>query len=630
MAYILGIDLGTTYCCAAICKNNEIVIIPDKHGYRTIPSTISFTENEILIGNNSKNNSHCKNIIYDIKRLIGKKFDNKEIQKDIKYLLYDIIPNNDNNPLIFIKQFMGNEKKYTPEELSSFLLLHIKEYCEHYLGEKIINAVITVPAYFNNSQREMTKLAGELAGLNIMKIINEPTAAALAYGLHILEEKNIMIFDFGGGTIDISILKIENGLFEVKYTNGNNHLGGEDFNNAIFYYCLSEFIKKNKLNNDDVENILKNNKIKRKLKIESENAKKILSLQQNVKILIEVFYNDIDLDISLSRVKFENICDEHFQKCRDLINITMDDINKINILTLNDIILIGGSTKIPKISNILEEICKIKPKNDINPDEAVAYGAAMQGEILKSQIKNSICRDVVLVDITPFSIGIETVGGVMTKIINRHTSIPCTQEYIFSTFSDNQPSCIIKLYEGERHYTHDNNFLEQFELCNIPLMQRGLPQIIVKLKIDSNSILYITAIEKITNTNINVKIGNVKNKNNDEIDKLLSNYDNYKEYDTALSKYDKEKLKLLNLLSELKKFKYDLYFNENNNNANKKTEMINYITDIIKHGTIWFNYTDTYNNNNTNLCHMTQIYDKMYHNITNNIENKLKEYNIKK
>lgn len=546
--YCLGIDFGTTYCCAALFNNGKVEIIPNELGSNTTPSYITFTDEDIYIGEFSKNNigSNYNNTIFDIKRLIGRKFSDKDVQKDLHLYPFKILADNDDNPIIPI--FRNKESKnYYPEEISALILKNIKKFVEEHINCKINNVVITVPAYFNDSQRSATKNAAKLADLNVLRIINEPTAAALAYGLDKMGERTVLIFDLGGGTLDISLLNIDNSeqnVFIVKATCGDTHLGGEDFDNKIMEYCYQEFSKKYKLNIDQLKELLSSQKCKCKLKKEAENAKKILSNSNQVSININNFFNDLDLSIILTRSKFEIICNDYFKKCFIPIEKVLEDSNT-NKNMITDIVLIGGSTKIPKIRQMLKDYFNTEPKIDINPDEAVAYGAAIQCAVL-SNINHESLNNLVLVDVIPLSLGIETSGGLMTSLIPKNTVIPCQIEKIFSTFTDNQPAVTIKIYEGERALAKDNNLLDTFELFNITPAPRGIPKIIVKFSIDPNGILNVTASEKDSNNTRSITIKADKTRFSDELLKNIyqeaesnMNYDIYiKEEINAKNKFE--------------------------------------------------------------------------------------------
>lgn len=506
-SYCIGIDLGTTYSCVGIYRNNKVEIIPNELGNNTTPCYITFMEDENIIGEFSKTqiDTHPLNTIYGIKRLMGKKFTDNLVQQDLRHFSFKIIDDGNDRPLIKID---NNNKKLViyPEEFSAMILTKMKKLAENYINDKICNAVITVPAYFNDAQRNATKYAGELAGLNVLRIINEPTAAAIAYGLdknYNNNNKYILVFDLGGGTLDISLLSIEDNIFMVKATCGDTHLGGEDFDNKIIEYCLMEFSKKMKLSINQIKELLLNPKIKSKLKKEAEIAKKHLSNTNQVIITIENFYNNTNLVVQLTRTKFEILCENEFKKCLIPIQQVLDD-SQINKNDIFDIVLIGGSTRIPKIRQILRDYFNKEPKIDINPDEAVAYGATIQCANLNNL--NNL-NQIILIDVIPLSLGIETVGGIMTTIIPKNTIIPFEMEKTFSTYSDNQPYITIKVFEGEKVFVKDNNLLGTFDLEIAPA-PRNIPKIVVKFYIDSNGILNVSATDLTTNKQQKITISN--------------------------------------------------------------------------------------------------------------------------
>ena len=516
----IGIDLGTTISVVGVYKDGKVEIITNENGERLTPSYVSFDDDERLIGRPAKNqaNSNPFNTIYDTKRLLGRKFDDPIVQTDMKYWPFKII-NNSNKPLICV-EYKGEKRRFTPEEVSAMILLKMKETAEEYLGHEVKDAVITVPAYFNNAQRIATKDAGKIAGLNVLRIVNEPTAAALAYGLDkTTKERTVLIFDVGGGTTDISILTIYDGVFEVKATSGDTHLGGEDFDKKLVTYCLKEFQKKNK--KLDINEYIKNKRVLQKLKTACEKAKIALSTSRSFSIEVDALYNSIDFRCKITKAKFENMCMKDFMKCIEPIKRVLHDANMTK-KDIDDIVLVGGSTRIPKIREILSEYFDSKElKKDINPDEAVAYGAAIQAAILTNSDEK--LDQLVLIDVTPLSLGIETAGGAMTNLIDRNSTIPCTKEKVFSTFKDNQLGVTIHIYEGERALTENNSLLGTFNLEGFPPMLRGKPQINVKFCIDTNGILQVSAKEMKSGNKNKIVIRNDKNRFTEkQLNKMIS------------------------------------------------------------------------------------------------------------
>ncbi len=508
---IIGIDLGTSHSCVAVFKEGNVHIITSEYGENIVPSVVSFEKDERLIGRSAKNNANRNpaNTVYDAKRLIGRKFSDPIVQSDMKHWPFEVVQGTNDKPMIQV-EYEEETKKYFPEQISAFILIKMKEMAQNYLGHKITKAVITVPAYFSDQQRRATKDAGTIAGLDVVRMINEPTAAAMAYGLGKSgKERNILVNDVGAGTADFSILTVDDGFYAVKATSGDTHLGGEDFDNELVNYCLKQFRRQNR--NLSVEDYITNKRVLQKLKTACEKAKITLSVANSTNINIDALYNGIDFSCKITRAKFNDMCMPYFQTCLTLITKVLQDA-KMSKEQIDNIIMVGGSSRIPKLRDMVKTYFNGKELNqDINPDEAIAFGAAIQAAIL-SNVDDEKINEILLVDIVNLSLGIETAGGIMTKLIKRNSTIPMSQEKVFSTYSDNQPAVTVQIYEGEREMTKDNSRLGVFELTNIPPMPRGVPQIKVKFDIDANGILQVTATEESTGKSSKVVIKNDKNR----------------------------------------------------------------------------------------------------------------------
>merc|ERR1711937_216399 len=520
----IGIDLGTTYSCVGVWLNDKVEIITNDQGLNTTPSYVAFTEDERLIGDAAKNQTarNPLNTVFDAKRLIGRKFSDKTVQNDVKLWPFKVEAGGDDKPMIVV-QYKGETKKFQAEQISSMVLTKMKEIAESFLGKSVKSAVITVPAYFNDAQRQATKDAGTIAGINVLRIINEPTAASLAYGFDTKKNETILVFDLGGGTFDVSVLEVGDGVFEVLSTSGDTHLGGDDFDKRITDFLADEFEAQEGIN------LLGDKQALQRLTEAAEKAKIELSGVNEAKISLPFITATADgpkhIESTLTRASFEELCSDLLDRCRIPVENSLRDA-KLDLSEIDEIILVGGSTRIPAVQSLVKSLTGKDPNVTVNPDEVVALGAAVQAGVLGGEVS-----DIVLLDVTPLSLGLETLGGVMTKLIPTNTTLPTSKSEVFSTAADNQTSVEINVYQGEREFVRDNKLLGNFRLDGIPPAPRGIPQVDVKFDIDANGILSVEALDKGTNKKSDIKITGASTLSDDEVNRMVNDAEKFAETD---------------------------------------------------------------------------------------------------